>query len=289
MWYWPRRREVLYRQGLLSVIGLCAVLSGSLSACTSVTPREESSLVPVTADELVTLLRQREAAIRSMKGLFSAKVRGGLIPIATRVEGTVYFRRPNSLRLRGFTSIGSELFELVQVNDLYRLRLPMQGKVYSGRQSDMRNNGTLARLSQLSLWAVGGVLGTGSIANGETVELVEDGARYRLDVYQTVNEPSGASRSPVRRLWFDRRLLVVQEDRLDVDGEIEATIQYDDFRSLDGPADASVPMEAEKAIRLLRPFHIVLEDGHGQGTVLVTFHELHHNQVMSDEDLGQRL
>ncbi len=280
------------RQGLLAVIGLCTALSGLLSACTAVTPKEESLLVPVTANELVTLLRQRDAAIHSMKGLFSAKVKGGLIPIATRVEGTVHFRRPNSLRLRGFTPIGNELFEFVQVDDLYKLRLPMQGKVYSGRQSDMRDKGTLARLSQLSVWAVGGVLGTGSIAQDETAELVEDGTRYRLDVYSTAltsNEPSGASRSPVRRLWFDRRLLVVQEDRLDPDGEIAATIQYDDFRSLDGPTDGSVPMEADKATRLFRPFRIVLEDVHGQETVLVTFHELRHNQVMSDEDLGQRL
>lgn len=277
------------RRALLSVIGGCAIVSALLSACTVVTSQDESLLVPVTADELVTLLRQREATIHSMKGLFSAKVRGGFIPIATRVEGTVHFRRPNSLRLRGFTPIGNELFELVQVDDLYRLRLPMQGKVYSGRQSEMRDNGTLARFSQLSVWAVGGVLGTGSIAQDETVELVEHGARYRLDVYQTVNGSSGASRSLVRRVWFDRRLLVVQEDRLDSDGDIEATIQYEDFRSLNGSTDASVPKEAEKAIQLLRPFRILLEDGHGQGTVLVTFHELRPNPVISDDDLGQRL
>ena len=84
-------------------------------------------------------------------------------------------------------------------------------------------------------------------------------------------------------------MLVVQEDRLDPDGEIEATIQYEDFRSLDGPTDTSRSMKAEQAIQLLRPFRILLEDGHGQGTVMVTFHELHQNQAMSDDDLGQRL
>ena len=274
---------------LLVAMGVCVVLSGLLSACTGVTSQDESPLVPVTADDLVRLLRQRESTVHSMKGLFSAKVRGGFIPIATRVEGTVHFRRPNSLRLRGFTSIGNELFELVQADDLYRLRLPMQGKVYSGRQSDIRDNGTLARLSQLSVWAVGGVLGTGSITQDETVELVEHGTRYRLDVFQKAQASTGATRSLVRRVWFDRRLLVVQEDRLDSDGEIEATIQYEDFRSLEGATDASRSMDAEKAIQLLRPFRIMLEDGHGQGMVLVTFHELHHNLAMSDDDLGQRL
>ena len=50
-----------------------------------------------------------------MKGLFSAKVRGGLIPISTRVEGAVYYRRPNSMRLRGFTPIGGTPEELAAV------------------------------------------------------------------------------------------------------------------------------------------------------------------------------
>jgi len=289
MWSWPSRvfckRTRRWTGRILVTMGMCALLS----ACAVVTSQDESPLVPVKADDLVRLLRQRESTVHSMKGLFSAKVRGGFIPIATRVEGTVHFRRPNSLRLRGFTPIGNELFELVQADDLYRLRLPMQGKVYSGRQSEMRDNGTLARFSQLGVWAVGGVLGTGSIAPGETVELVEHGTRYRLDVFQGGHASTGVARSPVRRVWFDRRLLVVQEDRLDPDGEIEATIQYEDFRSLEGPTDASRSMDAEKAIQLLRPFRILLEDGHGQGTVLVTFHELHHNQAMSDDDLGQRL
>ena len=323
MWSWHRRRDRLDRQDsaefqyrttersdarpgvvppplfgkstrhwtgrLLVAMGVCVVLSGLLSACTGVTSQDESPLVPVTADDLVRLLRQRESTIHSMKGLFSAKVRGGFIPIATRVEGTVHFRRPNSLRLRGFTPIGNELFELVQVDDLYRLRLPMQGKVYSGRQSEMRDNGTLTRFSQLSVWAVGGVLGIGAITQDETVELVEHGTRYRLDVFQKAPAPTGAARSLVRRVWFDRRLLVVQEDRLDQDGDIEATIQYEDFRSLEGPTDTSRSMDAGKAIQLFRPFRILLEDGHGQGTVLVTFHELHHNLAMSDDDLGQRL
>ncbi|MBI3355843.1 MAG: hypothetical protein HY038_03565 [Nitrospirae bacterium] len=95
-----------------------------LAGCALFQPAPESPLKRATAEELTALLRQREAAIHSMKGLFSAKVRGGFIPIASRLEGAVYYRRPNALRLRGFTSIGSELFEFVQADDLYKLRLP---------------------------------------------------------------------------------------------------------------------------------------------------------------------
>ena len=39
--------------------------------------------------------------------------------------------------------------------------------------------------------------------------------------------------------------------------------------------------------RLLRPFKIVLEDGRGQGSVQVTFHEMTPNQPLNAADLGQ--
>lgn len=266
---------------------IVVLASTGTAGCALLGPKEEPPLTQVTAEELTALLRQRDAAIHSMKGLFTAKVRGGLIPIATRVEGTVHYRRPNALRLRGFTPLGSELFEFVQADDSYKLRLPLEGKVYIGRKSDMKELGKLARFSQLSSWAVGGVLGTSSISHEETVKVVEDRDRYRLDVYAPVSGGANSGRQAIRRLWFDRRLLVVREDRLGEGGDVEATIQYDDFRRLDdsgaGPTQTGVQHDGP----LLRPFKVSLVDGHGQGTIQVTFHELHQNQVIRAEDLGQ--
>ncbi len=258
-----------------------------LAGCALVVPKEDLPLKRVTAEELTTLLRQRDAAIHSMKGLFTAKVRGGLMPIATRVEGTIHFRRPNALRLRGFTPFGSELFEFVQSDDWYKLRLPLEGKIYTGRQSDMKELGKLARFSQLSAWAVGGVLGMSSINKDETVEVVEERDRYRLEVYTSGGGGAGSSHRLIRRLWFDHRLLVVQEDRLGANGEVEAMIQYDDFRSLDDGRIVPAQMIVDQDRRMLRPFKISLEDGRGQGTIHVTFHELQHNQTIKIEDLGQ--
>jgi outer membrane lipoprotein-sorting protein len=84
-------------------VWVCVSLSAAfLSGCAEVAPRAEVQLKQATVEELTALLRQREAAIQTMKGLFSAKVRGGIIPIASRVEGSVYYQRPNAMRLRGF-------------------------------------------------------------------------------------------------------------------------------------------------------------------------------------------
>ncbi len=253
-----------------------------LSGCTLFTPREEVQLKQATAEELTVLLSEREAAIQTMKGLFSAKVRGGIIPIASRVEGSLYYRRPNAMRLRGFTPVGAELFEFVQANDQFRLRLPTMGRVLSGNPSDMSEMGKLARPFQLSVWAMGGVLGTGKITQDETVVLVEEGDRYRLDVFGP--SPNGTSHMH-RQLWFERQALqVVREDRLTESGTMEATIQYEDFRTIGEPK--AEPSDGDRPLQ--RPFKILLEDGRGQGSVQVTFHEMTPNLPVTATDLAQR-
>jgi len=253
-------------------IGVSIVALTLLSGCALFAPREGVQLKKATVEELTALLNQRESAIQTMKGLFSAKVRGGIIPIASRMEGALYYRRPNSMRLRGFTAVGGELFEFVQADDRFRLRLPTMGRVLSGSPSDMSEMGKLARPFQLSVWAMGGMLGTGTIAKNETVALVEEGDRYKLEVF---GPSSGGTLLMRRRLWFERQALhVVREDRLTESGAVEATIQYEDFRAIG-------------VGRLERPFKIELEDGKGQGSVQVTFHELIPNQPLTATDLAQ--
>jgi len=277
-------RSRLSKQWLTAVVLLAVSTTFLFSGCAEVRPPEGVQLKQATVEELTALLRQREAAIQTMKGLFSAKVRGGIIPIASRVEGTVYYQRPDAMRLRGFTPIGGELFEFVQADDQYKLRLPTMGRVLTGSRSDMSEMGKLARPFQLSVWAMGGVVGTGAIAQGETVTLTEDGDRYRLDVLAPIHNGSQEERAVQRRLWFDRRtLLVVQEDRLTASGEVEATIQYDDFRPIGGATGTP----AADDTRLLRPFKISLEDGKGRGSVQLTFHEIVPNQPLKAGDLGQ--
>lgn len=276
MWCWLRQLTRLTPH-----VSRVAVLCFLLAGCAATPPREAAHLKQATAEELAILLRQREAAIQTMKGLFSAKVRGGIIPIATRVEGAVYYRRPDAMRLRGFTAVGSELFEFLQADGQFTLRLPTMGRVLSGSPADMSEMGKLARPFQLSVWAMGGVLGTGTIAANETAKLIEEGDRYRLDV-------SGPSSNGAmilhRRLWFERQgLLVVKEDRLTEAGDVDATIHYEDFRAVGDPAVAPAVADG----RLLRPFKISLEDGRGQGSVQVTFHELIPNATLKPGELAR--
>ena len=242
-----------------------------------------------TVDELTALLAEREAAIHTMKGLFSAKITGGILPIGQRVEGTVFYQRPNALRLRGFNALGGELFEFVQLNDEYTLRLPSMGREVNGRSSEPEKMGQLARPFQLSVWAMSGVLGTGAIAPHERVVLTEDDDRYRLDVFEGSSNNGDAPPIPVRRIWFDRRnLQVVREERVSAQGDVEATLQFDDFRPVGQSMSQSTSLNRESADRqLLRPFKIVMKDGRGQGNVQVTFYEIIPNMPIKPSELGQ--
>jgi hypothetical protein len=272
----------------LSVAVLLLVSCTVLGGCALFPSRPAVPLKQATAAELTALLREREAAIQTMKGLFRVSIKGEGIPIAQRIEGAMYYRRPDAMRLQGFTALGGELFEFVLSDDLYKLRLPTMSRVLTGRSSEIGKMGKLARPFQLSVWAMSGAVGIASVARHERVALKEDGDRYRLDVFAS-GEDNSRSGTVVRRLWFERRSLqVVQEERLSPTGELEAVMYFDDFRPV-GESEAGV--QAEDAAngfrtRLMRPFKITMEDGHGQGRLQVTFHEIVPNVPLRPADLG---
>ncbi len=259
-----------------------------LAGCAVWLPRVEVPLKEATAAELMALLREREAAIQTMKGLFRVSIKGDGILIAQRMEGAIYYRRPNAMRLQGFTPLGSELFEFVLSDDLYKLRLPMMSRVLTGRASEMGKMGQLARPFQLSVWAMSGAVGIASVAEHERVTLAEDGDRYRLDVFGA-GEDDSRSRTVVRRIWFERRSFqVVQEERLSPTGELEAVMYFDDFRPVGESDNGRQAQHVRGGSRapLMRPFKITMEDGHGRGSLQVTFHEIVPNAPLRPADLG---
>ncbi|MCC6967032.1 MAG: hypothetical protein IT391_12225 [Nitrospira sp.] len=261
----------------------------ALSGCTLFGPKDTTPLKEATAEQLTALLQEQAGEVRTIKGLFSAKITGGILPIGQRVQGTVFYQRPNAIRLRGFSAVGSEIFEFVQLEDQFKLRLPTMGREVTGRSSEADQLGQLTRPFQLSVWAMSGVTGTHTVGPHEQVRLSEDGNRYRLDVLTP--GPSGTASYVSRRIWFDRRnLLVVQEERLTPAGEVEATMQFDDYRAV-GPVPpatlASNGQSPETAARIMRPFTIRMTDGQGSGSLQVTFHELVPNEPIKPGELGR--
>lgn len=260
-----------------------------LSGCALFGPTDTTPLKEATAEQLTALLQEQAGEVRTIKGLFSAKITGGILPIGQRVQGTVFYERPNAIRLRGFSAVGSEIFEFVQIEDQFKLRLPTMGREVIGRPSEADQLGQLTRPFRLSVWAMSGIIGTQAVGSDEQVRLTEDGIRYRLEIF-TPPGTNGAVLFVSRRIWFDRRnLLVVQEERLSPSGEIEATMQFDDYRAVGGleatPASNGQVPAAGK--RIMRPFAIRMTDGQGSGSLQVTFHELVPNEPIKPSELGR--
>jgi outer membrane biogenesis lipoprotein LolB len=240
----------------------------------------EIPLKQATAEQLTGQLQEREAAIRTMKGLFRAQVSGSVISIAQRVEGAMYYRRPESLRLQGFNQLGGKLFEFSQNRTHYKLDLPTEGKRFAGAIEDLQQ-ARIGRLLQLSRWAVGGVGGDSS-GSGLRTALAEDGDRYRLDVFQ--RDPGGRL---LRRLWFDRRSLqVVEEERLRDNGEVEASMTFEDYRGIPAAPAGAMPAAGGSTSATLMPFKVTIVDRVASGSVVLTFHEIVLNPALKPEELG---
>ncbi len=130
-------------RSFVSTIAVTVLALTLLSGCSLFVPREEARLKQATVEELTALLSQREAAIQTMKGLFSAKVRGGIIPIATRSKGhcTIDVRMPCACEVLPRSGVNSS--NSCRPDDQFTLRLPTMGRVLSGSPSDMSEMGKL--------------------------------------------------------------------------------------------------------------------------------------------------
>lgn len=297
---WGERADTSHREKGKSMGGIVAVLLVTfallISSCTTRSTREVVPGIPLqvaSLERLMSLLHEREAEIQTLKGLFGAQIQGPGIPGTQRVEGAIVYHRPDALRLRGFNRLGMRLFELAVGEDRYTLRL-INGKVLAGNVTDLSRVEKIARPFRLSLLAMTGIIGTPSVAIDERAELTEEGERYRVDVFASAsgNGLSGSD-GAYRRIWFDRRSLqVVQEDRLTRTGEIEARVQFDDFRAVELSPRVDLPPDSPAVQTgtltgksVLKPFVIRAEDSQGPSSLQLTFHEISPNMPLTPEEL----
>lgn len=262
------------------IFHIMAISAATISA-SGCTLWQAKPLKEATAEQLTGRLQEREAAIQTMKGLFRAQIAGSGIPIAQRVEGAMYYRRPEAVRLQGFNHLGGKLFEFSQNRTHYRLDLPAEGKRFAGLLEELQQ-AKIGRLLQLSRWAVGGVVGGDSSAGGSRAALEEDGDRYRLDVFQSA--PEGRL---LRRLWFERRSLqVVEEERLRENGDAEVSMTFEDYRVMPAAPVSVTSAGVGSAGVMLMPFKVTIVDRIVSGSMVLTFHEIVLNPVLKPEELG---
>jgi len=258
-----------------------------LAGCAS-TPQAPEVFREASAEELVQLLEARASAIQTMKGLFKVQVKGPGISFAQRVQAALFFQRPQALRLQGFTPFGGELFEFVLDDGRYRLRIHSSGQHYAGPVAELDRSRDISRPFRLSLLAMTCVVGIAPVRKDTPVQLVEEGARYHLDVFAPGAKEQGGEPKLIRRIWFERRTLqVTQEERFTPTGELDAKLQCEDFRPVTPASqEETSPSAALSQNTLVRPFRITAEDGQGEGALVMTFQEMIPNPSLTPKELG---
>ena len=224
----------------------------------------------VTAEELVTLLRERGAVIQTLKAQFLVEATGGTLKGTQRMEAALVYQRPGSIRLQTFARMGFPVFDLMVADDHYHVTFPMSGKSLKGHVAELGRQAGLGTPITLGLQATLGNLSGFSIAPTDHVALREEGGLYVLDVIPTEVGATGT-----RRLWFDRGTLeVLREDFLEASGQLTAMMLFQDYRAV-GPATGG---------RLMRPYLVRAEDLRSQAVLVLTFREIIPNPELTPHD-----
>lgn len=256
---------------------LCGLVLLAGCARAPVTPPKPVAPAPaaVTAEDLVVLLQERSAAIRTMKALLSVEATGGSIKGTQRLDATLLYQRPGSLRLQAFARLGFPVLDLTLVDDLYQVKLPMNGKLLKGHLTDLDRQGAQNSMGTpitLALQATMGNLTVFSISPADQLVLREEDGSYVLDVI-----PAGTGEVGMRRLWFDRGTLeVIRQDFLSVAGELTATIVFQDYRAVGTTAKG----------RLMRPYLVRAEDKRSQALLVLNYREIILNPEVVPQDWG---
>ena len=261
-------RGILACSRLVTRIGFL-IFAVMVSGCTTPPVRPMLPLDSETTNLVLQVLRQRESDIEALKGLFYASITGSILPISQNLNGVLFYRRPHTIQLKGFTRIGGTIFEFLRETDHYQLHLPSAGKFVSGRVSELNQAGEFRQVVELSLRAMDAILGRIDGLGRGYVAFYDDGERIRLEV-----PPEGSGEDPsadsfITRVWVSKNTFdVVQVEYLIEDEEVAMTVQCSDFREVKQASERSTA-----SIRL--PFQIRAEDFQSSGgSMTLIFQEM---------------
>lgn len=243
-----------------------------LAGCAKAPVAPQAPAAPaVTVEELVAKLQEREAAVRTLKAMFTVEASGSALKSPQRMEAALVYQRPGTIRLQAFARLGFPLFDLMLADGQYHLLFPLQGKTQKGLVSELDRKGGVGAPVALGLQATMGSLG-GVILPTDQVYLRDESSHYVLDV---MAEPD--RNSVARRLWVERQTLeIVRQDLFDAAGNVTATMAYQGYRAAG----------ATSAGPLTWPSRVLAEDGLGQARLVLKFHEIIPNPELTPQDWG---
>lgn len=266
-----RHRSLLFLTW--SVVGLLLV---GLAACTRpASVRLPMPDVALTPEAVLSTLRERETNLETLKGLFQVDVQTSALSFLSRVQGTLVYQRPQSIRITGVTFIGGMVFDFVARGGTYAIRVPGRQNVMVGRVDDLTGLGELRAPIQLSLGALQALLGKVPMTADSEVRLEDESYRYTIPLSRGKSLLDFAD--GVQHVWVDRYSAQIRAiDYLTADERTHLAFTASDFRVV---RDESHPRERS----IVLPFHVQARDRTTSGTVTLNFLELVANVPLSEK------
>ena len=191
----------------------CVVLCLWLTGCASVHQGAFTAVTKDQSQQVLEALRQKEAIIQTLRGLFQASISGSGIPFSQRFNGTMSYDSPDRVHLRGFLKFGVPMMDFHREGNAYELYFPAENEVITGQVTGGSANTRWDQTIQLSIRALDAVLGKISGLSQGDIHVFKGVTSYRLDMAelhsarttpQGVFFRTGLGRCPNIRINVDR-------------------------------------------------------------------------------------
>ena len=196
----------------------------------------QGALRPVEEEEslrVLEALRQKEAAIHTLRGLFQASISGSGIPLSQNLQGMFSYVRPDVLNLKGYIRLGVPVMDFHREGNQYELYFPAEGKVVTGRVDETTERTQWDQTVLLSIRALDAVLGKISGLSSSDVRVWKNEDRYRIDMVANQSSSTSSQEDFTVRTWVDARTLDLTtiEYRRTFD-EIVVSVECEDYREV---------------------------------------------------------
>jgi len=263
----PKRRPCFLK-------GLCIALLLLLTGCAGVLQGSYTAVPDDQSRYVIESLRQKEATIRTLRGLFQASVSGSGIPFSQRFNGMMSYASPDQVHLRGFLKFGVPMMDFHREGNSYELYFPADNQMITGQVEGAHVQTEWDQTVQLSIRALDAVLGKIAGLSSAEIRVLKDTTHYRLDMAAVPSEDSATQEDFIVRTWVDALTLdlTLIEYSRSYD-EVVVSVECEDYRDVDAPSAS-----AQGPIRL--PFVVKATDHRSSGgSITLNFQEFVLNAV----------
>ncbi len=269
--FWGYLRDIFTRPFLIS---LCIVSLMSLAGCAGLFQGPFSAIPEDQRQSVLELLRQKEATIRTLRGLFQASVSGSNIPFFQKFNGMMSYVSPDRVHLRGFLRFGVPMMDFHREGNEYQLYFPAENQVITGQVDGGDERTEWDQTVQLSIRALDAVLGKISGLAEADIRVLKSTTHYRLDWVAVPLAGDATQEDFLVRTWVDAQTLELTsiEYRRSYD-EVVVTVECEDYRDVNARSASG-----QGRVRL--PFVVTATDHRPSGgSITLNFQEFVLNTV----------